>query len=383
MTELPRRKLLAMGATGLGVGGAGCLNGDSTTDGNGSETSENRSGDEESLAPPARWVPTSAGSRLFFQYTDLETVRSHEEKLTTETLEEIPSAPHGAGGRVVGRMETEPTFEYVLEFGPSGEGGHYVMGGEFDLAGLDLGDPIETVGEFERYEAAGAELAASSETLVVVDPESGSLDDVLATGLDGTDRRVDGDGSFETILEHVGEETLAYGVVPESADEIAVGRSWSVAAETATYTQVMAGMDTSDVDEDQLESELATQSPFTGLDEFSLDIEGDTVLATGTIPVSEFQYVDSISKHQAGTGRPLRATVSVDVETATQSVTVVLGSIGSGRVELRDSRGTRATLTEEGEEATLEYEIDATETISVVVVGGDEESVLVRKTVEF
>ncbi|WP_408958806.1 hypothetical protein [Natrinema sp. 74] len=383
MTDVPRRMLLAMGATGLVLGGAGCLNGDSESDGNGSENAADQNGDGESLTPPARWISASAGSRLYFSYTDLETVRSHEDELSAETLAEIPFVPHGAGGRIVGRMETDPTFEYVLEFGPEGEGGHYVMRGEFDLTGLGLGDPVETVGEFERYEAAGTEIAASSETLIVVDPEIGSIDDVLAAGLDGTDRRIDGSESFETVLEHVGDGTLAFGIVPESADGTTVGRSWSVAAETATYTQVIHGMDTSNVDENRLESELATQSPFTELDEFSLDIEGNTLLATGTVPTSEFQYADSVSKHQAGTSGPVRATVSVGVETATQSVTVVLTSIGASRVEVRDSSGTRATLTEEGEEATLEYEVGESETISVVAVDGDEERVLLTKAVEF
>ncbi len=380
MTDVSRRKLLATSATGL-VGGAGCLN--SESDGDGSDGSGKQNGGDESLVPPARWIPASAGSRLFFSYTDLETVRSHEPILPAETLDEIPFVPHGAGGRVVGRMETEPTFEYVLEFGPEGDGEHYVMGGEFDLAGLDLGDPIDEVGDFERFEAAGASIAASSDTLIVVDPEIGSIDDVLAAGLDGTDRRVDSGGSFEAVLENVGDDTLAFGIVPGSTDEVAVGQSWSVTAEMATYTQVMLGMDTSDVDEDQLESELASESPYDRLDEFSFDIEGDTVVTTGTLSTSEFRYTDSISKHQAGTSRPVRANVSVDVETATQSVTVELTAIGGGHVELRDSGGTQATLTEQGDEATLEYGVGETETVSVVVVGGGEESVFLTETVEF
>ncbi|WP_339103849.1 hypothetical protein [Haloterrigena salinisoli] len=371
-----------MGATGLAVGGAGCLNDDSESDGNGSDESGN--GDDESaLAPPARWIPTSAGSQLFFSYTDLETVRNHEPELPAETLDEIAFVPHGAGGRVVGRMETEPTFEYVLEFGPSGESGHYVMRGEFDLAGLDLGDPIDEVGEFDRFEAAGASIAASSDTLVVVDPEIGSIDDVLAAGLDGTDRRVDGDGSLGKVLEHVGGGTLAYGIVPESADEISVGRSWSIAAETVTYAHVMHGMDTSDVDEDRLKSELATESPFDRLDDFSLDVEADAVLVTGSVPTSEFRYTAAISKHRAGLGRA-DVTVSIDVETALQTVTVTLTSYGAnGRVEVRDSSGTRATLTERGEEGRLEYDVGDTETVTVVYVNGDEESEVATEPVEF
>ncbi|WP_137290064.1 hypothetical protein [Natronorubrum halophilum] len=383
MTKLSRRKLLVTGTTGLIVGGAGCLNGDSASNESEPDDSGNQNGDRESLAPLARWIPTTAGSRLFFLYTDLETVRTHEAELPAETVDDISFAPHGAGGRVVGRMETEPTFEYVLEFGPSGDGGHYVMGGEFDLAGLDLGDPVEMVGEFEHFEGARASIAASSDTLVVVDPDIGDIDDVLAAGLDGTDRRVDSNGSFGTVLEHVGDGTLAFGIAPESADETAVGQSWSVAAETATYTRVMLGIDTSGVDDDQLKSQLADTSPFDRLDEFSLDIESDTVAATGTLSTSDFRYTDSISKRQAGTSKPVHANVSVDIETATQSVTVELTSIGAGHVEVRDSGGTRATLTQQGEEATLEYEVGESETVLVVVVGGDAESVLLSEPVEF
>ncbi len=381
--DIHRRKLLATGANGLVVGGAGCLNDDSGSDETAADGSGNGDADQGSLAPRARWIPASAGSELYFSSTDLETVRSHEDALRPETIDEVPFAPHGAGGRVVGRIETDPTFEYVLEFGPSGEAGHYVMGGEFDLDGLDLGEPVETVGEFERFEAAGASIAASSDTLVVVDPEIGSVDDVLAAGIDGTDRRVDGSEPFETVLERVGDGTLAFGIVPESADEVAVGRSWSVAAETTAYTQVLHGTDTSDVTADELQSELASSAPFDRLDEFSVAIETDTVVATGTVATTEFRYANSISKRQAGTGRPVRATVSVDVETATQSVTVELAAIGSGRVEVRDGGGTQATLTERGEEATLEYAVGDSETISVVVVGGDSESVLLTEPVEF
>jgi len=138
------------------------------------------------------------------------------------------------------------------------------------------------------------------------------------------------------------------------------------------------------LNEDQLESELATESPFDRLDAFSIDIEDDTVIATGSVPTTDFRYTDSISKTQAGTGRPVRASISIAVETAAQSVTVVLASVETGaHVEVRDGDGTQATLTERGEEVTLEYEVGETETISVVVVEGDQESVITTETVEF
>jgi len=301
-----------------------------------------------------------------------------------DTIDEIPVAPSGAGGRIVGRLDTEPTFEYILEFGPEGQSGHYVMRGTFDLAGLDVGDPTDEVGEFEVFDAAGESVAASSDTLVVVDPEVGSIDDVLAAGLDGTDRRVDGDGPFGTVLEQLGDDTLGFGVVPESSDGVAVGNSWAIDSETTTYTQVMTGAGSSELNEDQLESELATESPFDRLDAFSIDIEDNTVIATGSVPTTDFRYTDSISKTQAGTGRPVRASISIAVETAAQSVTVVLASVETGaHVEVRDGDGTQATLTERGEEVTLEYEVGETETISVVVIEGDQESVITTETVEF
>ena len=378
MSDIHRRTLLAMGATGLVGSGAGCLNDDSESD------KCNSSIWNSDLSPAAQWIPTSAGSDWFFKYTDLETVRSHEDSLLEDTIDEIPVAPSGAGGRIVGRLDTEPTFEYILEFGPEGQSGHYVMRGTFDLAGLDVGDPTDEVGEFEVFDAAGESVAASSDTLVVVDPEVGSIDDVLAAGLDGTDRRVDGDGPFGTVLEQLGDDTLGFGIVPESSDGVAVGNSWAIDSETTTYTQVMTGAGSSELNEDQLESELATESPFDRLDAFSIDIEDNTVIATGSVPTTDFRYTDSISKNQAGTGRPVRASISIAVETAAQSVTVVLASVETGaHVEVRDGDGTQATLTERGEEVTLEYEVGETETISVVVVEGDQESVITTETVEF
>ncbi|MFA9415567.1 hypothetical protein [Natrinema sp. HArc-T2] len=380
MNYIHRRTLLAIGATGLVGSGAGCLNDDNKTD---ERDPGEQNNDGSDLRPPARWIPTSAGSDLFFKYTDLETVRSHEDSLLEDTIDEIPFAPSGAGGRIVGRLQTEPTFEYILEFGPEGESGHYVIRGTFDLAGLDVGDPIDEVGEFEVFEAAGESVAASSDTLVVVDPEVGSIDDVLAAGLDGTDRRVDSDGLFETVLEHMGDDTLGSGIIPKSDERGSWCFSWAIESETTTYTQALLNRDTSGVDEDELEAELANESSMAEFETVSVDIDGDIVVTTGTRPTTEFQYNDFFAKRKAGrTG--IDVAVSIDVETATQTVTVTLTSFEvGGHVEVRDSNGTQATLTEQGQEATLEYDVGDSETISVVHIHGDRESEFATETVEF
>lgn len=403
--SISRRKLLATGGNGLLVGGAGCLGGwtgsddpdDETTDDERDE--DNQVADEQAdveengeesdamsdVSPPARWITASITDEMYFTYSDLETVRAHDDVLPAETVEEVPFLPGGAGGRIVGRLESEPSFESILEFGPTSVGGYHVMRGEFDLAGLDTGAPVDEVGAFEVFETATASVAASNDTLVVTDPEVSRLDEVLAAGVEGTDRRSDAGDSFETMLEHVSDAAVSVGVFPDSTvGGRSIGRSWSVSSETVSSTRVVISDAVSDLSEDELRAQVTEESDTNAFESVSVDIEDDTAIIDRTLPASEYRYVDNFRRHLAGTSIPVRATVAIDVRTATQSVAVDLREIGrTARVEVRDRTGTRATLTERGETATLEYDVGDSATVTVAVVTDERESVITTESVEF
>ncbi|QLK25203.1 hypothetical protein HYG81_14035 [Natrinema zhouii] len=371
-----RRRLLAAGAS-LSALGAGCLDylsDDGTDDSEEPDESDENAGSD--LSPLERWVPTSGSSELLFHYRDLTAVRQYENALRADVVESVPTLPDGESSEVVEQVaDGKQTVDSVCRFGSNGVAGNVVVSGSFDPDAVDA-DLESAAGAFEVFERDDVSIAVSAETVVVSPADGADLEAILAAGVEGTDRRIDAHGNFAQLAERVGGGTFLWGEYEGSDDGVGAAVSWTLGAETTTYSGIGIYADADGTDE--FEESLADQS-----DDMTVETEGNVGIATKTIPTEEYEYQDLFAERGSRPTEPY-AGVSLDTNRKPNAVVVMYHSSGTAdRVEVRDESGVRVELTEVGQAETIEYESGTSATITVVAVGDGEKSVLMTETVSF
>ncbi|MGQ3414095.1 hypothetical protein ACT4ML_17845 [Natrinema sp. LN54] len=373
MKRVSRRGLLSAG-TGLVAFSAGCLGRLSDDDDGSSENTDESGGSD--LSPLERWVPASGSSELLFHYRDLTAVRQYEDALRTDVVESVPTLPDGESSEFVEQVaDGEPAVDAVCRFGSKGVAGNVVVSGSFDPGAIDA-DREPAAGDFEVFERDGVSVAVSEDTVVVSPSDGAALDAILAAGVEGIHRRIDAHGNFAQLAERVGDSTFLWGEYEGSDDGAGAAFSWTLGAETATYSGLAVYADAGGTAE--FEDTMADRSG-----NLTIETDGNVGVATKTIPTAEYEYRDMFAERGSQPTEPY-AGVTFDRDRQSNTVTVTYQSSGTAdRIEVRDESGVRAELTEVGETETLEYESGTTATITVVAVAGDTKNVLFTETVSF
>ncbi|QCS42877.1 hypothetical protein [Natrinema versiforme] len=377
MKYTSRRGLLSAG-TGLAVLSAGCLDqisGDETDDpGDSDETNES---DGNDLSPLERWVPASGSSELLFHYRDLTAVRQYEDALRTDVVESVPTLPDGESSEFVEQVaDGEPAVDAVCRFGSKGVAGNVVVSGSFDPGSVDA-DRESAAGDFEVLERDGVSVAVSEETVVVSPSDGADLDAILAAGLEGTDRRIDAHGNFAQLTDRVGDSTFLWGEYEGSDDGSGAAFSWTLGAETATYSALAVYAEA----DRTAEFEETMSKRF---DDVTVEVDGTVGVATRTVPTEEYEYRDLFAERGSQPARP-QAGVSIDPDSSDRTVTVTYVSRGStvDRLEISDESGNEAEMTQVGETMTFEYDAGASGELTVVAVGSETEAVVATYTYSF
>lgn len=374
MKYTSRRGLLSAGA-GFAVLSAGCLGRLSDDDGDGSENTDESDGSD--LSPLERWVPASGSSELLFHYRDLTAVRQYEDALRTDVVESVPTLPDGESSEFVEQVaDGEPAVDAVCRFGSKGVVGNVVVSGSFDPGAVDA-DRESVAGDFEVLERDGVSVAVSEETVVVSPSDGADLDAVLAAGLEGTDRRIDAHGNFAQLTDRVGDSTFLWGEYEGSDDGSGAAFSWTLGAETTTYSGLAVYADA----DKTAEFEETMSERF---DDVTVEVDGAVGVATRTVPTQEYEYRGLFAERGSQPTRP-QAGVSIDSDPSDRTVTVTYVSRGStvDRLEISDESGNEAEMTRVGETMTFEYDAGASGELTVVAVGSETEVVVATYTYSF
>ncbi|ELY88986.1 hypothetical protein [Natrinema altunense] len=378
MNDISRRELLA--TTGAGTGGialtAGCL--DRLSENGTEDTDESNATDDETatgMSTLERWVPASGSENLVFHFRDLAAIRRSADDLGAAAAEDVPRLPTGNGRGIVEEVvDDESAVTSVCRFGSEDVAGNVIATGTFDPGAVDA-ESESSIGEFAVLERDGVSVAVSAETVVVSPADGAALETILAAGVEGTDRRVDEHDHFAQLLERVGvdERAILWGAY--EGEEAGTGRtySWSFGADTSTYTAVAVYPDperTADFEETMTDQ----------FDDVTVEVDGNVGVATRTVPTAEYEYRDMF----ADPGSEVRAGAAIDVDQSSRTVTVTYTASGNAdRIEVRADGEKRDTLTEVGQQATLEYDAGESGTVQVVAVSGDTKTQVVSNSVSF
>ncbi|WP_049901854.1 hypothetical protein [Natrinema sp. J7-1] len=381
MNDVSRRELLA--TTGAGTSGivltAGCLDqlSENGTDGT-EDTDESNATDDETatgMSPLERWVPASGSENLRFHVRDLAAIRRSAADLRAAVAEDVPRLPTGDSREIVEKVaDDDSAGASVCRFGSEGVAGNVVVTGTFDPGAVDA-ERESSIGEFAVLERDGVSAAVSAETVVVSSADSAALETILSAGVEGTDPRVGEHDHFAQLLERVGVDERAVLWGEYEGDAAGTGRaySWSFGADTSTYRAVAVYADP----ERTADFEAGMTDQF---DDVTVTVDGNVGVATRTVPTEEYEY-----RNLFANSRPAgRAGAYIEVDQSSRTVTVTYtASSNADRIEVRADGETRETLTDVGQQATLEYDAGASGTVQVVAVSGDTETQVARKSVSF
>lgn len=377
MQYISRRGLLAAG-TSLTALGAGCF--DRLSNDKTDESDETGGSDWSDLSPLERWVPASGSSELLFHYRDLTAVRQYEDVLRADVVESVPTLPDGESSEFVEQVtDGERAVDSVCRFGSEGVVGNVVVSGSFDPGAVDA-ELESAAGDFDSFERNGISVAVSEETVVVSPSDGAGLEAILAAGVEGTDRRIESDGNFASMGERISESTFVWGEHEQQSEDgtngVGAAYSWSLGAETVTYSVVAAYPDPDRTDE--FESEFGDSAT-----DMTVEVDGNVGVATKTSPTEEYEFQDLFAERGSEPTGPY-AGASIDTDWKSNAVVVMYHSSGNAdRLEVRDEDGVRAELTEVGETATLEYESGASGTVTVVAIKAERETVILTDTYSF
>ncbi|WP_226481999.1 hypothetical protein [Natrinema amylolyticum] len=384
MKDTSRRRLLA--AAGFGTGlttlSAGCLErlpetgtDESDEPDESNESDESDESDDSSpsdVTPLERWVPASSSAELLFHYRDLATVRRLEDDLRAGVVEDVPTVPDGDGSEVVERVaDGESAVESVLRFGSEGVAGN-VVAGSFDPTAVDA-ESESSVGEFAVRERDGVSVAVSAETVVVSPADGAALDAILAAGVEGTDRRVDGHDHFAQLLERVGDGTVLWGEYEGETAGSGAAFSWSLGSDTSAYSgvAVYANADRTKEFEETMSDRF---------DDVTVEVDGNVGVATRTVPTEEYEYQDLFAER----GSEAMAGTTIEVDQSSRTITVTYTASGNAdRLEVHEGAEKRETLTEVGQKATLEYDAGESGSVQAVAVIGETETLIASESFSF
>lgn len=378
--DVPRRTLLVTAGAGLASFGSGCL-GDPPTD----LKPDKVSSESDALSPAERWIPTTDRSAaLQFTHCDLETMRAH---LNADVVDELSPIGGDVEGRLVeaAAIDGEASLGFDLSFGPANGRTGRVISGPFDPDAI--ADRLEFDDERDAFDIGQSDritMAVSAKTIVFAADRS-KLDAILAAGLDGTDRRVDDDDAFETLLETVADGTYTVGRIDGENDgsdddpfgTAASGYSWAIDPDRSTLT--LAAID-DDTDGPGAER-LADVVDRTGLERRfrnpTIESEGRVAVATAEQGTDEFERRDLRLQSDDGPNEAVRAGVTIDVDENAREITVEFVSGGDAeRIAIRDDGERRGELTDVASRETFEYEAGAEGEIVAVAVAGDRSTVV-------